>query len=218
MVHIKGKTLSHKVYELDINSGSTINDLKNKFSELIDHKIHEYEYKLIHLGKVISDDEVITDDYDNKLFIIMTTKRKVNLPEVPKAENKIDNKSIKVLSKKKVEEDDDNNDNDLPPLFSNLNNNQQMGNLSMLGYLLNGQMGLLNNNSNMQNVNQLLSQLGNIINPNNQVNGNEEEDEEDEENNNDNEDDCNEDDDNQENDEDNEVPQVNINQNNKISI
>jgi len=167
MVHIKGKTLSHKVYELDIDVGSTIADLKNKFSDLIDHKISEYEYKLIHLGKVINDDEIISDSYDNKLFIIMTTKRKENIP-IPKQVEKLEEKES----------------NNLSATFSSINLNNQPNNLALLGYLLNGQAPIMPLNNNMNNVNQLISQLGSMLNQNFDDNNDEDEDDEEHDNNN----------------------------------
>ncbi len=72
---IKGKTFNHKVYELNIDENLTIKEIKNKFSEVLDNKIIDYDYKIIHLGRFLEDDAIISKDYDSKLFIIMTTKK-----------------------------------------------------------------------------------------------------------------------------------------------
>lgn len=77
MVLIKGKTLSHKIYEINVEPETTISVVKEKFSEVLDTKLSMYDYKLIHLGRVMEDTDVITEEHDSKLFIIMTTKKKV---------------------------------------------------------------------------------------------------------------------------------------------
>jgi hypothetical protein len=85
MVHIKAKTLSQKVYEVDINSGSSVLELKNELSKVMENKIIDNEYKIILLGKVLNDDEIINDEHESKLFIVMTTKKKVEeKPVLPK--------------------------------------------------------------------------------------------------------------------------------------
>jgi hypothetical protein len=86
MVLIKVKTLSHKIYEINIDEGATFKNLKDKISEVHDQKIINHEYKIIHLGKAVNDDDEITNEYNQKLFIVMCTKKKVEVQEVP--ENK----------------------------------------------------------------------------------------------------------------------------------
>ncbi len=86
MVHIKAKTLTQKVYEVDVNSGSTVLELKNELSKVMENKIIDHEYKIILLGKVLNDDEIINDEHESKLFIVMTTKKKVEEKPVVKPE------------------------------------------------------------------------------------------------------------------------------------
>jgi hypothetical protein len=76
MVLIKGKTLNHKIHEINVDPETKISTVKEKFSEVLENKLNMYDYKLIHLGKVLNDDDVITEEHDSKLFIIMTTKKK----------------------------------------------------------------------------------------------------------------------------------------------
>lgn len=77
MVLIKGKTLSHKIYEINVEPGMKLSEVKNKFSEVLDQKLIDHDYKIIHLGKVLEDDVEITSEYENKLFIIMCNKKKI---------------------------------------------------------------------------------------------------------------------------------------------
>ncbi len=76
MVLLKGKTLTHQVCEINVDALTPISVVKQKFSEVLITKLNMYDYKIIHLGRVLDDDDVITDDHDSKLFIIMTTLKK----------------------------------------------------------------------------------------------------------------------------------------------
>jgi hypothetical protein len=107
MVHIKAKTLTQKVYEVDINSGSTVLELKTELSKVMENKIIDHEYKIILLGKVLNDDEIINDDHESKLFIVMTTKKKIERPilslvefagKINKTKNTKTTKTLKVLN------------------------------------------------------------------------------------------------------------------------
>ncbi len=162
MVNIKAKTLTQKVYEVSINSGSSVLELKNELSKVMDNKIHEYDYKLILLGKVLDDTEVINDDHESKLFIIMTTKKKVI--EQPKVEEP------------KAAE---------PPVQEN-NLEMNVNNLNLVNTLmnqLNGQLGgQLNGQDNML-TNMLVNIINNLNVNNNQLDENEDEEEEENEDN-----------------------------------
>ena len=91
MVLIKGKTLNHKVYEINVDTDTKISIVKQKFSELLENKLNMYDYKIIHLGNSLDDDDVITEEHESKLFIIMTIKKKpedIDIKEESKQESK----------------------------------------------------------------------------------------------------------------------------------
>lgn len=108
MVLIKGKTLNHKVYEINVDTDTKISIVKQKFSELLENKLNMYDYKIIHLGNSLDDDDVITEEHESKLFIIMTIKKN---PEDIKHEIKEDIKQNFTFTM------------DNPPINNNLNNN-----------------------------------------------------------------------------------------------
>jgi hypothetical protein len=174
MVLIKVKTLSHKIYEINIDEGTTFKSLKDKISEVHDQKIINHEYKIIHLGKAVNDDDEITKEYDQKLFIVMCTKKKVeveiqevlknkpstqiniptitnsvNISQINPSSNDIVNNLINQFS---ISPSSIFNGNDLiqslnivPPVQANMNNE----NASI---------------SQMNNINNLVNQLNNILN------------------------------------------------------
>ena len=48
MVLIKIKTLSHKIYEINVDENSIISIVKEKVSDVHDSKLNDHDYKLIH--------------------------------------------------------------------------------------------------------------------------------------------------------------------------
>ena len=86
MVLIKVKTLSHKIYDINVDENTLISIVKEKVSDVHESKLNDHEYKLIHLGKVLNDNDTIDNSHENKLFILMTTKKKseeVKKPSTP---------------------------------------------------------------------------------------------------------------------------------------
>ena len=83
MVLIKVKTLTHKIHEINVNIGDKFSQVKEQISNVIDQKLIDHEYKIIHLGKIVNDDDEITQDHDQKLFILMCTKKKVEIKTSP---------------------------------------------------------------------------------------------------------------------------------------
>ena len=140
MVLIKGKTLNHKVYEINVDTETKISIVKQKFSELLENKLNMYDYKIIHLGNSLDDDDVITEEHESKLFIIMTIKKN---PEDIKHEIKEDIKQNFTFTM------------DNPPINNNLNNNlnNDSSNQHILNFL---NTVLINNNSlpgnNLNNI------------------------------------------------------------------
>ncbi len=77
MVNIKVKTLTNKIYDIQVDENTVVSSLKEKVSEIHDNKQYDHEYKIIHLGKVLNDTDSIESSHEGKLFILMTTKKKI---------------------------------------------------------------------------------------------------------------------------------------------
>lgn len=75
MISIKVKTLTNKLYNIKIEIPNIIQKIKHKISEIHDQKLDAYNYKIIHLGRVLEDDEILDNTYDNSLFIVMIVKK-----------------------------------------------------------------------------------------------------------------------------------------------
>ena len=169
MVLIRGKTLNHQVYEINVNINTKISIIKKKFSELLDNKLNMYDYKIIHLGNSLDDDDVITEEHESKLFIIMTIKKK---PEDIKEDIK---KDIKADIKADIKEELNQNFTftmDNPPVNNNLNADSSNHHiLNFLNTILINNNSLPENNSNNLFVNNFLNDPSNNAMLSNFLNG-----------------------------------------------
>jgi hypothetical protein len=166
MVNIKVKTLTNKIYDIQVDENTLVSSLKEKVSEVHDNKQYDHEYKIIHLGKVLNDTDSIESFHEGKLFILMTTKKKIEdvkkpatppLPSFPPIQSMVHLPpipSLPALSSLPV----------IQPVQLNMGN---LGNLglsdneqNLLNVLLNGSLGNLQNPS-MANA---LNDLNNILN------------------------------------------------------
>ncbi len=158
MVNIKVKTLTNKIYDIQVDENTVVSSLKEKVSEIHDNKQYDHEYKIIHLGKVLNDTDSIESSHEGKLFILMTTKKKIEdvkkpvTPPLPPQSVLPSFPPIQAMAPLPPIPS-------LPPLPSlpviqpvQLN----MGNL--------GNLGLSNNEQNLLNV-LLNGSLGNLQNP-----------------------------------------------------
>ena len=152
MVNIKVKTLTNKIYDIQVDENTVISTLKEKVSEIHDNKLNDHEYKIIHLGKVLNDTDSIESFHEGKLFILMTTKKKIEdvkkpatppLPTLPSIQAMVNLPPIPSLPA-------------LPSLPVIQPVQLNMGNL--------GNLGLSDNEQNLLNV-LLNGSLGNMQNP-----------------------------------------------------
>ncbi len=174
MVLIKVKTLSHKIYDINVDENALISIVKEKISDVHESKLNDHEYKLIHLGKVLNDNDIINNSHEGKLFILMTTKKKteeIKKPTTPPLPVPVQLPQIQPIAQIPALP----SLSSLPPIphFPVIQPQMNLGNLANLG-LSNQEQDLLNILINPQMnqasgndaINNLVNQLNNLlINP-----------------------------------------------------